>query len=142
MLIELWEHLRGYDRWTSAVATVQSSALAGVGFGDACEEKNGKKYGVGWQLVCKIVWQDNHCIQHAAEFEAFEESPLYQLCEGDTVKIRFNPDRPAEFYLPGILQSNLARTWKLGVFAVMAILVVSALVIAWFGAEIMNAVSR
>jgi hypothetical protein len=133
MLIEVWERLRGYDKWTPAVATVQSSTLAGVGFGNAGKKGGGKELVFGWQSVCRIVWQDHHCIQRSAAFEASEGSPLYQLREGDTVDIRFNPDRPAEFYLPGLLKSNLAGAWELGLCAVGVILVFIALVVAWFG---------
>jgi hypothetical protein len=143
MLIEIWERFRGYDEWTPTVATVQSSILAPVGFGDLSEGKGGKnELSLGWQSVCKIVWQDQHRVQHTAAFEVFEESPLYQLCDGDTVGIRFNPDRPAEFYLPGLLQSKLVRTWKLGLYAVLLVLILIALVAAWFGPNIMNAFSH
>jgi len=93
-------------------------------------------------VVCKIAWEDRHSIEHTAEFEVFEESPLYQLTERDTVKIRFNPEKPAEFYLPGLLQSKLARTWKLGIWAVLAILIFIGFVVAWFGPSILNAFSH
>jgi hypothetical protein len=142
MLIEIWENLRGYDKWTPTVATVQSSTLTPVQFGDVKEGKDGNEQAIAWQSVCKIVWEDRHCIQHTAEFELFEESPLYQLTDRDTVSIRFNPNKPAEFYLPGLLQSRLARTWKLGIWAVLAILVFIGVVVAWFGPGILNAFSH
>ena len=88
------------------------------------------------------MWEDRHCVQHTAEFEVFEESPLYQLSDGDRVTIRFNPNNPAEFYLPGLLQSKLSRTWKLGVWAVLTILVLIGFVVGWFGPSILNAFSR
>jgi hypothetical protein len=34
MLIELWEHLRGYDKWIQTEATIQSTDLAEVELGD------------------------------------------------------------------------------------------------------------
>ena len=92
--------------------------------------------------MCRIVWQDRQGIQHTAEFEVFEESPLYQLADRDTVSIRFNPKKPAEFYLPGLLQSKLARTWKLGIWAVLAILVFIGVVVAWFGPSLLRAFSH
>ena len=60
-------------------------------------------------------------MERTAVFQAFEESPLYQLIEGDTVNIRFNPAKPSEYYLPGLAQSGLTRTWKLTVFWLMLI---------------------
>ncbi len=142
MLIEIWERLRGFNNWTAAVATVQSSKLTPVRFGNVRPGRDASGQTIGWQPVCKIVREDRHCIQHTAEFEGFEESPLYQLTDGDTVKIRFNPNKPAEYYLPGVLQSKLARTWKLGVWAVLAILVLIGFVVVWFGPSILNAFSR
>jgi len=34
MLIEIWEHLRGYDKWIQTEATIQSSDLAEVDLSD------------------------------------------------------------------------------------------------------------
>jgi hypothetical protein len=41
MLIEIWENLRGYNKWTPTLATVQSSTLTPLQFGDAKAGKNG-----------------------------------------------------------------------------------------------------
>jgi hypothetical protein len=137
VLIEVWEHLRGYSNWTPTKATVESSTPSGIEFG-----RNAAKQSVAWQSVCKIAWLDQNRIPHTAEFEAFEESPLYQLCDGDTVEIRFNPKKPDQFYLPGLIQSRLAKAWKLTIFAVMLILAMIGIAIAWFGPHILNAISR
>src|SRR5580692_5856542 len=120
MLIELFARLRGYDKWTPAVATVQSTTLSRVG--DVGNDKSKPALALGWESACKIKWQDRNQIEHTAVFQAFEESPLYQLCEGDTVNIRFNPAKPSEYYLPGLIQSGLTRTWKLTVYALMLII--------------------
>jgi hypothetical protein len=119
MLIEWWEHLRGFDRWTPAVATVQSTTLSRVG--EIGNDKSKPPLALGWESICQIRWRDQNQIEHMAVFQAFEESPLYQLCEGDTVNIRFNPSRPSEYYLPGLIQSELTQTWKLTVYTLMLI---------------------
>ena len=137
VLIHFWEQLRGYHNWTPTKATVQSSTLSGIDFGE-----NGAKHPVAWQSVCKIVWQDQNRVPHEAEFEVFEESPLYQLCDGDTVDIRFNPTKPDQFYVPGLLQSRLGKAWKLTIFAVLFILVLIGIAVAWFGPNILDAVSH
>jgi hypothetical protein len=116
MLIEWWEHLRGYDRWTPAVATVQTTTLSRVG-----EIKSKPPQALGWESICRIRWRDQNQTEHTAVFQAFEESPLYQLCEGDMLDIRFNPASPSEYYLPGLIQSTLTRTWKLTVYTLMFI---------------------
>lgn len=74
---------------------------------------------LAWESVCTIKWQDQNQIDRTAVFQAFEESLLYQLIEGDTVNIRFNPTKPSEYYLPGLLRSGLTRTWKLTVYALL-----------------------
>jgi len=121
MLIRLWEQLRGYDRWTPAVATVQSTMSSSVG--EIGGDKSLPPARLGWESICKIRWQDHNQKEHSAAFHAFEESPLYQLSEGDTVDIRFNPVKPSEYYLPGLIQSRLSRTWKLAVYTMMLIVV-------------------
>lgn len=137
MLIQIWERLCGYDNWTPATATVLSSSLAGVGVGGSVEAmpKKGEVV-VGWKSCCRIAWADHDGAQHTATFEAYEESPLYQLCDGDTVDIRFNPDHPDEFYLPGLLQSRLVSAWKFGLFAVMIVLACILVVAQWVGPNV------
>jgi hypothetical protein len=141
MLIQAWERLRGYDRWTPATATVKSSSLARVEF-DRRETGDAKKPAFAWKSNCTIVWNDQNGVERKAVFEAFEESPLYQLVDGDQVAIRFNPHQPAEFYLPGLLHSKLAQAWKMGVFALLIILVIFAILAAWFGPNLLNAFSH
>ena len=113
MLIEAWEHLRGYDKWTMTVATVQSTTLSRIDIGS---DKSKSPVTVGWESICKISWQDKSQIEHTAVFPAYEESPLYQLCEGDAVNIRYNPAKPSDYYLPELIQSRLTRTWKLTLY--------------------------
>jgi hypothetical protein len=119
MLIELWENLRGYDKWSPAVAVVQSTTLSRVG--EIGSDKSKPPLALGWESFCTIKWQDQNQIEHTAVFQAFEESPLYQLIEGDTVNIRFNPAKPSEYYLPGLTFSGLTRTLKLTVYWLMLI---------------------
>jgi hypothetical protein len=137
-MIDFWERFRGYSKWTQTVATVQSSTLDSVSFGSASEMKAGKGQPLVWQSECKIVWEDLQGNQYTATFEAFEESPLYQLCDGDTVNIRFNPRRPTEFYLRGLFQSDLTYTWKMAIYIIGFIL----FVIAFLCPEIIRAFFR
>ena len=129
MLIETWERLRGKVGWTSTVATVQSSILEDAGFGDVMS-------------VCTIVWYDQRREPHSAEFEIVETSPLYQLCERDTLPIKFNPEKPDEFYVPSLLQSRRARTTRLTLFVLLYILAIAGIVVSWFGPHILTALSR
>jgi hypothetical protein len=119
MLIELWEHLRGYNKWTAAVARVESTTLSPVG--EIGNDNSKPTVALGLESVCTIRWQDHKEMEHTAVFQAYEESPLYQLIEGDTVNIRFNPANPSEYYLPGLIQSKLTKTWKFAWYALMLI---------------------
>ena len=129
MLTEAWERLRGFKNWTAADATIQTSRIEDAGFGDVLS-------------ICTIVWQDQDRVLHTGEFEVVEGSPLYQLCEHDTVEIRFDPTKPDEFYLPSLLQSRVARVVRLTLFSVMTILVVVGMAVSWFGPHILNAISH
>lgn len=117
MLNEWYAHLRGYDKWILTEATVQKATLSRVG--EVGNGKSNQPVALGWESLCEIRWEDQNQIEHTATFHAFEESALYQLCEGDKVNIRFDPTKPSEYYLPGLIQSELTRTWKSTVWALM-----------------------
>lgn len=117
MLIEIWEHLRGYDKWTPAIATVQSTELSRVG--EIGNDKSKPPVALGWESVCEIKWKDQDQAERAAVFRVYEESPLYQLVEGNTVDIRFNPANPSEYYLRGLIESGVVRAWRFTAYALM-----------------------
>ena len=129
MLIEAWERLRGYDKWTLAVATVTSTTLSQIDIGS---DKSKSPLTVGFESICKITWQDKNQFEHTAVFSAYEESPLYQLSEGDTVNIRYNPAKPSDYYLPELIQSRLTRTWKLTLYTLMIALIGIAFLVFFF----------
>jgi hypothetical protein len=118
MLSEWFERLHGYDKWNPAIATVQSIKLSPVG--KLGSDKSKPPF--GWEAFCEIRWEDQNHAEHHAIFKAFEESPLYQLCEGDPVKIRINPAEPSEYYLPGLMASEFTRNWKLAVWMLLLVL--------------------
>jgi hypothetical protein len=117
MLSEWFERLHGYDKWNSAIATVQSIRLSPVG--EVGTNKSDPPLALGWEVFCEIRWEDQNRAEHHAVFRAFEESPLYQLCEGDTVNIRINLAEPSEYYLPTLMKSEFTRTWKLAVWTLL-----------------------
>ncbi|HVU46686.1 MAG TPA: hypothetical protein VHD85_11205 [Terracidiphilus sp.] len=138
MLIQFWERLCGYHKWTPVKAIVQSSTLARVGMGSTVEgkEANGQIV-IGWESHCEIVWKDQQGVEQTAVFEAPEESPLYQLCDDDTVDIRFNPKHPANCYIPGLLQAKLVSAWKFGLFAMMMVLACIIVIVTWLGPNVL-----
>jgi hypothetical protein len=99
MLIEIWEKLRGYDRWVEAETTVEST--------------KGLSYPVEGGTVelsaDVLLWTDADGGRHRAAFTVPETSPLYQLVRNSTTTIRYNPADPEQYYLRELLQTR-ART--------------------------------
>ncbi len=109
MLAKLWERMEGYDRWIPVEATIESSELAEVEVGPGAGKGN-KQPLKEWRSFCTISWVDSNGGEHKARFEVSEGSPLFQLYEGQTVAIRYDPGTPNEFYLPGVLKSKVVST--------------------------------
>ena len=102
MLIELWEKLRGYDKWIEAEAKIESSDLCAKPYRDrqgyealACESKD------------TVTWVDRQGAQQRANFDVDDESPLYQLIGGESIPIRYNPLNPSQFYFRELLRSRV-----------------------------------
>jgi hypothetical protein len=125
MLIEIWERLRGYDKWLQTEATIKSSELAEVWVATDPDDRGGKNKPSGaaikeWRSTCSLAWSDAASQPHKAQFEVSDNSPLFQLYEGQAVTIRYNPANPGEFYLPGVLKSKVMSAIKWTAYTVLA----------------------
>ena len=120
MLIELWEKLRGYDKWVQTEAVVCRSGSERV-------EHDGR-YGPYYtnEAGDVIEWTDPTGEKQYASFNAPEGSKLFQLVGGDTVQIRYNPAKPDEFYYRDLLQMKV-RQAALGSVTVIFVLVLYSL---------------
>jgi len=108
MLLEFWERLRGYDKWIETAATINSSDLAEVEIGKARMTRFSDWEPIDeWQSKCQLAWTDASRASHTATYAVAEDSPLFQLYDGQTVAIRYNPARPDQFYLRGVLGSKV-----------------------------------
>lgn len=137
MLTEIWEKVRGYDKWTKTEATVISSVPKPSGILDG--GKAGKNpSATQWNAAVRIGWKDVAGEAYSEQFEVGEDSPLYQLCEGNTLYIRVNPKRPTQFYVPGLIESNVLAVWK----AALTITMVLLLIIGFFLPEILRVISK
>ena len=85
MLIEIWERLRGYDKWIQTEATIKSSDLEEVEVGGANSRYYIDQPIDEWGSFCEIVWTDASGKLHTAEYEVSENSPLFQLYDGTFV---------------------------------------------------------
>lgn len=93
MLIEIWERLRGYDKWIPVEARVYSTS--------EIRKKLGKRYHASPSSQFSgelLVWQDQRGETRFGTFLTHETSPLYQLVEGEPIAIRYNPAKPGRYY--------------------------------------------
>ncbi len=129
MFIELWERLRGYDKWIETEATIESSELE--------DNEVARVYSRGRsapivksQSVCVVGWTDASGKTHTARYAATEGTPLYQLLDGEKTTIRYNPEDPDQFYIRDLLKSKIDITlrWKVGPLLIGGGLAIAALV--------------
>jgi hypothetical protein len=111
MMIEIWEHLRGYDKWPRTEATIKSSDLAEVEIGRVRYSSFSRAEPIDeWKSANVLTWSDATGSVHEAEYTVAEDSPLFQLYDGQTISIRYDPLNPNQFYLRGVTSSKI-HTW-------------------------------
>jgi hypothetical protein len=93
MLIEILERLRGYDKWIETEARVDYAAKIRKALGKRFQESPDSR--VSGQL---LVWKDQYNRTQWGTFITLDTSPLYQLLDGETITIRYNPARPGRYY--------------------------------------------
>jgi hypothetical protein len=113
MLIEIWERLRGYDKWIQTEATILSSELIeplieSPRDENIIQQNPIKNPFVQWLSKCSIRWTDRSGASHTANYSVSEGSQLFLLYDGQTVSIRYNPVNPDEYYIQ-LLSKNMKR---------------------------------
>lgn len=93
MLIELWERLRGYHEWVETEANIESFQTVRKRLGRS--DRIPRTRNVSSDL---LVWRDQHGRRHYGPFVNLDTSPLYQLLEGETIRIRYDPANPDRYY--------------------------------------------
>jgi hypothetical protein len=118
MLIEIWEKLRGYDKWVNAAATIERSDVEETPY-------NNRDGSVSYfyEAGDVIAWVADGT-KHFANFNVEEGSQLFQLVGGESVAIRYNPKDPDEFYYPDLLRSRVNRLGR-GVFTVFVFIAIA-----------------
>jgi hypothetical protein len=128
MLIELWERLRGYDKWVQTEAKIESSDVEKTPVTD----RYGRVVDYAYNAGDVITWVDNRGENQYATFDVAEGSKLYQLVDGDSVTIRYDPAQPDRFYYRDLLRYRV----KVTVRATVILLAVAAIYIAIFWARL------
>jgi hypothetical protein len=130
MLIELWERLRGYDKWVAAEAKIESSQLNKIPVAD----RSGNVVDYNYSAGDVITWTDPTGEKHYADFDVDDKSPLYQYIGGESVPIRYDPADPDRFYYRDLLKSRVRKAFR----TTIGLLVIGAIVSAriwlhWLG---------
>ena len=102
MLIEIWERLRGYDKWIQTEAKVESSNVR--------ETLDAESGGIAYSCEDVLIWADQQGGNQRAYFAVSDDSSLYQLISGDLFSIRYNPADPDQYYLRELLRARVRRT--------------------------------
>ncbi|MGA3129454.1 MAG: DUF3592 domain-containing protein [Terracidiphilus sp.] len=119
MLIEIWEHLRGYDKWVETDAKIESSEPTYYKF-------KGHDYSHSDDV---IVWTDSTGEKHRAPFTVHVDSPLFQLVQDSTTRVRYNPADPEEYYFRELLQTRVRKV--LSTAGVAALLIAALVFFGW-----------
>jgi hypothetical protein len=102
MMTKLWERAIGYDKWIETIAT----------FGAANVQKtphNGRDGSVSYTYNSfdTISWTDHSGATHSADFKVPDNSPIYQMVDGNQATIRYDPSRPDRFYYPDLFRTRI-----------------------------------
>jgi len=134
MLIEIWERLRGYHRWTETQATVESAKVEKTPFGGS----DGSPVHYTTTAADTLAWFDQSGQKHSAAFTVPEDSPLFKLSGGDAVTIRYNPVDPGKFYLRDLLRARV-QTVSLSILAgLFVVLFIAALILKELGRNVVR----
>ncbi len=126
MLIEVWERLRGYDKWPQAVATIESSKLEEV---EEYQRRGPSRY--RWQGDEELVWLDQSGTTRRESIAVGEDSPIFRLYEGKPVTVRYSPSIPAEFHVREHLRYQVNRASKAIAFILAGALLIFVLAIVF-----------
>lgn len=114
MLIEIWERLRGYDKWIQTEARISSSKMEKTPHYD----RGGREFDT-WSSENELVWTDQSGQTQSAGFSVPDDSPLYQLIGGETVPIRYDPSDPDQYYFPDLLRSRIGSVLRTTLFIIV-----------------------
>jgi hypothetical protein len=123
MLIEIWERLRGYDKWIQAQAILKVSEVEEVVVGHTRPEDLPI---YEWRGNEEIFWTDQAGVAQCEPLAVSENSPIFKMYDGNPIIIRYNPASPSEFYVREQLryQVNLRARFALAVLLALCVILV------------------
>jgi hypothetical protein len=93
MLMEMWEWLRGYHKWTQAEANIEFLKEEHL-----YHESSGGELHYSRITGERLVWTDARGQKHYAPLKPFGDAPEQEFADGETLAIRFNPAHPEQYY--------------------------------------------
>jgi hypothetical protein len=124
MLIEIWERLRGYDKWTETEAKIKSSKTEIV-----VRRKRKGRLIYGWDGNKGIAWTDQRGVHRVEHLEVNDGPLVFKRYDGEPVVIRYNPASPSEFYVREQLRYQVILEAKIALAILVALGVIVILVI-------------
>jgi hypothetical protein len=115
MLIEIWELLRGYHRWSLAEATVEYVKEEHV-----YHDSGGKELHYSYTTGERLVWKDARGEKCTAPLKPPGKNPKYQFAEGETATIRYNPAMPDQYYFRKLAAMRV-RSFFVTAFSILAV---------------------
>ena len=115
MLIEIWERLRGYDKWIQTQAKIESSDISKV---DVVTEF-GKVANTYRYAGDKLTWVDTQGNKQYSTFVVDEQSPLYQFIDGESLPIRYDPAHPSRFYNRDLTRNRFQVAATVSIFVIV-----------------------
>ena len=122
------------DRWAETDARVIETRVRDLDVLGEPSATNSRSQSVYSEAVLRISWTDEQGVSHFGQFLAPEESPYFQLIEGDAVPISYNSSMPDEFSIRGLARDQAASAAKKIVFALV---VGAVIVLVWFGPDVL-----
>jgi gamma-glutamylcyclotransferase (GGCT)/AIG2-like uncharacterized protein YtfP len=129
MLITNRQRLRGSDKWPKVEAKILSSEIREPLAADF-DLGPSSSFDLECENRCTISWTDTSGREHISEYGVPESSPLFELYDGQTVTIRYDPADPDDFYLREAAIAQLANAvrWKIWLIGALA----TTLMFMWY----------
>lgn len=125
MLIELWESLCGYDKWTPTEATVESSNYSDrevtYGYDTRPDGVTRPETTTVSQSTSVITWNDESGRQYRSQYTVTKPSPLFEMYGGEKLAIRYNPANPRDFYLRELRQGEMVSMLRKMLYFILAV---------------------
>ena len=128
----------GHRSWIPAEATVVESRVRAVDLAGK-PVANSKAPTAFSDAVIRFTWLDQAGILHTRATIAPEDSPFFQLIEGDSFSISFNPQNPDEFEIAGLARDQAISSIKR---IAIAVVIVAIGIVVWFGPDLLIAFSK